>query len=135
MMEQKKILIINDGADASMEVFREILSGCGYMVCMAYEDLAALKTARTIKPDAVLINLKSSDASDWTLCRNLRTLEDTRSAALIVLSSRVGMDHVYEAFKAGSDDYISKPFSPGELLTRLKRVLKRTGDANRRRGQ
>jgi two-component system KDP operon response regulator KdpE len=100
------------------------LRGAGYDVATAATAADALAAAGLHPPDAVILDLLLPDAPGIEVCRELRTWSD----APIVLVSAVGdEDEKIAALDAGADDYVTKPFAIGELLARLRAVLRRAG--------
>jgi two-component system KDP operon response regulator KdpE len=100
------------------------LRGAGYEVDTAETAAQALATAPLRPPDAVILDLVLPDGSGRDVCRQLREWTD----APIILVSAVGDDdEKIAALDAGADDYVTKPFAIGELLARLRAVLRRVG--------
>jgi two-component system KDP operon response regulator KdpE len=100
------------------------LRGAGYEVETAETAAAALAAAGLRPPDAVIVDLLLPDGSGREVCRSLREW----SEAPIILVSAVGDDdEKIAALDAGADDYVTKPFAIGELLARLRAVLRRVG--------
>ena len=100
------------------------LRGAGYEVETAETAAAALAAAGLRPPDAVILDLLLPDGSGREVCRSLREW----SEAPIILVSAVGDDdEKIAALDAGADDYVTKPFAIGELLARLRAVLRRVG--------
>src|SRR5205823_1940174 len=102
------------------------LRGAGYEVDTTETAAAALAAAPLNPPDAVILDLLLPDASGRDLTRSLREWTD----APIILVSAVGdVDEKIAALDAGADDYVTKPFAIGELLARLRAVLRRASPA------
>jgi two-component system KDP operon response regulator KdpE len=100
------------------------LRGAGYEVDTASTAADGLQAAALQPPDAVVLDLLLPDGTGTEVCRELRTWSD----APIVLVSAVGdEDEKIAALDAGADDYVTKPFAMGELLARLRAVLRRAG--------
>jgi two-component system, OmpR family, KDP operon response regulator KdpE len=100
------------------------LRGAGYEVDMATTASEALATAALRPPDAIVLDLVLPDGSGIEVLRELRTWTE----APVVLVSAVGEEaEKIAALDAGADDYVTKPFAIGELLARLRAVLRRAG--------
>ncbi|MFF0739231.1 response regulator [Streptomyces sp. NPDC004111] len=95
-----------------------------YGVDAAPDGASALRTAAARHPDAVLLDLGLPDMDGVEVLRALRVWT---AAPVLVLSARRSSPEKIEAFEAGADDYLTKPFSMDELLARLRAALRRTG--------
>jgi two-component system KDP operon response regulator KdpE len=100
------------------------LRGAGYDVATAATASGALAAAGLRPPDAVVLDLLLPDGSGTDVCRELRTWSD---APIVVVSAVGDEDEKIAALDAGADDYVTKPFAIGELLARLRAVLRRAG--------
>lgn len=100
------------------------LTSAGYQVDTAEDGLAALERVREWHPALVLLDLMLPRLAGQDVLRLLRAESD---AAVIVLSARTGEPDKLEGFALGADDYVTKPFSPRELLARVDAVLRRVG--------
>ena len=117
------VLVVDDEPQF-LRALATSLRGAGYDVATATTAAEALAAAGLRPPDAVILDLRLPDGSGTDVCRELRTW----SAAPIVLVSAVGdEDEKIAALDAGADDYVTKPFAAGELLARLRAVLRRVG--------
>jgi two-component system KDP operon response regulator KdpE len=100
------------------------LRGAGYDVSTAVTAADALSAAALAPPDAIVLDLLLPDGRGTDVCRELRTWSD----APIVVVSAVGDEaEKIAALDAGADDYVTKPFAIGELLARIRAVLRRAG--------
>jgi two-component system KDP operon response regulator KdpE len=119
----ERILVVDDEPQFLRALVTN-LRGAGYDVATAGTAAEALSAAALHPPDAVILDLLLPDGSGTDVCRELRTWSD----APIVLVSAVGdEDEKIAALDAGGDDYVTKPFAVGELLARLRAVLRRAG--------
>ncbi len=100
-----------------------ILRQDGYTVLTAATMQAALDMAARSRIDAAIVDLKLPDGDGIELCRRLRRRDEM---PIIVLSAIAEEEQKLAAFRAGADDYITKPFGPRELLARLAAALRRT---------
>jgi two-component system KDP operon response regulator KdpE len=118
-----RILVVDDEPQF-LRALTANLKGAGYDVDTATTAAEALVTAGLRPPDAIVLDLLLPDGSGTDVTRELRTWTE----APIVLVSAVGdEDEKIAALDAGADDYVTKPFAAGELLARLRAVLRRAG--------
>jgi two-component system KDP operon response regulator KdpE len=121
-MTGPRILVVDDEAQL-LRALRTTLEGAGYAVETAATGEAALAAASFHPPDAILLDLVLPDMRGTDVCRELRRW----SSAPIVLVSAVDEEaEKVAALNAGADDYVTKPFAIGELLARIRAVLRRT---------
>jgi two-component system KDP operon response regulator KdpE len=120
---RQRVLVIDDEPQF-LRALSTNLRGAGYEVDTAATAADALAAAPLRPPDAVILDLLLPDGSGRDVCRELRAW----SKAPIILVSAVGDDdEKIAALDAGADDYVTKPFAIGELLARLRAVLRRAG--------
>ena len=120
---KQRVLVIDDEPQF-LRALSTNLRGAGYDVDTAATAADALAAAPLRPPDAVILDLLLPDGSGRDVCRELRTW----TQAPIILVSAVGDDdEKIAALDAGADDYVTKPFAIGELLARLRAVLRRSG--------
>jgi two-component system KDP operon response regulator KdpE len=116
-----RILVVDD-EDQIRRALKSILSTRGYTLEMAATAEEALIKAIDAPPDLVVLDLALPDRSGIEVCRELRTW---MSAPILVLSVRANEADKIEALDEGADDYLTKPFSAGELLARIRALLRR----------
>jgi DNA-binding response OmpR family regulator len=120
-----KILVAEDEPDA-LELIEVNLKSAGYEVLTAAEGRKALQTARACKPDLILLDIMLPEMDGLEICKVLRNDTATAGIPIIMLTARgTEIDRVL-GLELGADDYITKPFSPREVVLRVKNVLKRT---------
>jgi len=118
-----RVLVVDDEPQF-LRALSTNLRGAGYDVATATTAAEAMSAAGLRPPDAIVLDLLLPDGTGTDVCRELRTWTD----APIVLVSAVGDEsEKIAALDAGADDYVTKPFAPGELLARLRAVLRRAG--------
>lgn len=118
-----KVLIVEDNLPLS-DVLVFTLRRAGYDPITAHDGLSALELWRAEQPDFVLLDLNLPRLDGLVVCRQIRSQAET---PLIILSVR-GREHdVIKGLELGADDYMVKPFSPGELVARMRAVLRRSG--------
>jgi DNA-binding response OmpR family regulator len=116
-----KILIVEDDLALS-DVLSFTLRRAGFEVATAYDGEAALTAWAEEEPNLVLLDLNLPRVDGLTVCRQIRSQSRT---PIIILSVRGGDDAVVEGLELGADDYIVKPFSPSQLVARIRAVLRR----------
>lgn len=118
------ILIVDDETDlASLVEFN--LQQAGLETSVALTGEQALELAQRKPPDVILLDLMLPDISGKEVCRRLRGDLRTKSVPIVMLTARGEEADRIEGFEAGADDYVTKPFSPRELVLRLKAILRR----------
>src|SRR5690606_1724282 len=118
------VLVVED-EPAIQELIAVNLGFAGHKVLRADDAEQAQTLISAELPDLVLLDWMLPGASGLALARKLRADERTRSIPLIMLTARSDEHDKVEGLEAGADDYITKPFSPKELMARIKAVLRR----------
>lgn len=119
-----KILVVDDEPDA-LELIEFNLKGGGFEVVTAADGEAALRQARLQAPDLVLLDLMLPEVDGLEVCKILRRDSATSSLPIIMVTAKAGeLDRVL-GLELGADDYVTKPFSPRELVLRVKNLLRR----------
>ena len=125
------ILIVDDEPQIA-EIASDYLRLAGFDVFVAGDGVRALDLARGRRPDAVVLDLGLPKLDGLEVARTLRRESDV---PIIMLTARVEEDDRLRGFEIGADDYVTKPFSPRELVARVQAVLRRarreTGDTFR----
>lgn len=118
-----RILIVEDEKELA-EILGEYLSVEGYEIRLAFDGEEGLLLAEEWNPDLVLLDIMLPKTDGITICKRIRK---SREIPIIMLSAKAGeMDKVI-CFGIGADDYVTKPFSPLELVARVKAHLRRSG--------
>ncbi|WP_293007663.1 phosphate regulon transcriptional regulator PhoB [Nitrosomonas sp.] len=118
------ILIVEDEL-AIQELIALNLKKAGHMVLCASDAAHAKLLINNVLPDLVLLDWMLPDITGLEFARNLRREERTKTIPIIMLTARIQENDKIAGLEAGADDYITKPFSPRELLARIKAVLRR----------
>ncbi len=118
------ILVVED-EPAIQELIAVNLTFAGHKVLRAFDAEQAQTLIRAELPDLILLDWMLPGASGITLARSLRSDERTRHVPLIMLTAKGAEQDKVDGLEAGADDYITKPFSPKELIARIKAVLRR----------
>ena len=116
-----RILVVDD-EEQIRRALRSILSSRGYVLEMAATGEEALLKAIDAPPDLVVLDLMLPDRSGIDVCRELRTW---MTAPILILSVKANEADKILALDEGADDYLTKPFSAGELLARIRALLRR----------
>lgn len=117
-----KILIIEDEANIT-QVIRLYLEQAGYAVLSATDGVAGLELHAREHPDLVILDLMLPALDGMEVCRRIRTWAST---PILMLTARQGEDDRISGLESGADDYLVKPFSPRELVSRVKAILRRS---------
>ncbi len=126
-MEAKKILVVEDEPDI-VELIAYNLRKEGFEVSSASDGDAALERIRKADFDFLILDLMLPGISGMELCRILRNSPGTAHIPLIMLTAKAEEADRIIGLEAGADDYIIKPFSPRELIARIRAVLRRIGE-------
>ncbi len=119
----EKILLVDD-EPTLLETLALNLRTSGYEVVTASDGATALEMANSESPDLIVLDLMMPELDGLTVCRNLRQASDT---PILVLTARTGELDKIVGLESGADDYMTKPFSVGELQARLRALLRRAG--------
>ncbi len=119
----KRILCVEDEQEM-IDLIRLILARRGFEVRGASGGTEGLKMIREELPDLVLLDLMMPDMDGWEVYQQMKADEKTRSIPVIVVTAKAqNIDRVLGVHIAKVDDYITKPFSPQELLNSVEKVL------------
>jgi two-component system phosphate regulon response regulator PhoB len=119
-----RVLIVED-EDAQAEVLRYNFDREGFDVLVAADGEEAILAVEEQQPDLVLLDWMLPGTSGVTVCRRLRTHPETRDLPIIIVTARGEEADRVRGFESGADDYVAKPFSPTELVARVRAVLRR----------
>ena len=126
-MAKEKILIIEDEPDI-VRMLEYNLKKEGFRVVSAPDGQEGLRQARKQCPDIILLDLMLPEIDGLEVCRALRQERDTAGIPVIMLTAKGRESDKVGGLELGADDYITKPFSLGELIARIKAVLRRSRD-------
>ena len=119
-----RILVVDDEPDITALVAYH-LARAGYRVSTAATGAEALKAAREERPDLVVLDLMLPGVSGYDVLAEMRSREETRDVGVILLTARREEADRIRGLSLGADDYLTKPFSPQELILRVAAVLRR----------
>ena len=127
------LILLVDDEKAIQRAMVPLLRSRGYAVSTAETGQAALEAIEAERPDLVVLDLGLPDMDGTVVCERIRARSDV---PIVVLSARLTERDKIVALDRGADDYVTKPFSPEELLARVRAALRRTlGDGPAARGQ
>jgi phosphate regulon transcriptional regulator PhoB len=124
-LKMKRVFIIEDDRDI-VELVRYNLSNEGYQVTGAYDGVTGLATLKKTPPDILLLDLMLPKLSGLEICREIRRDEALNRLPILMLTARGEEADRVVGLEMGADDYVTKPFSPRELIARVKALLRRT---------
>lgn len=124
-MSYQTILVVDDEPQI-VEIVGDYLKQAGYRVLTARDGQTALTIARHERPDLIVLDLMMPGGLDGLdVCRSLRQDQVLQDVPIIMLTARVEETDRLIGLALGSDDYITKPFSPREVVARVRAVLRR----------
>ena len=122
-------ILIADDEPNQLELMDYNLRNAGFSIIKASNGLDALELIENNTPDLIILDWMMPKMSGIDVCRTLRSRAETKLLPIIILSARSEDSDKSLGLDTGADDYISKPFSPKELLSRVKALLRRARPA------
>ena len=122
-MEPNKKIVVIDDEPSVQEVVRGYLEKDGYLVYVAGNGRDGLALAERAKPGLIVLDLMLPDVGGEEICREIRSRSDV---PILMLTAKASEDERVGGLALGADDYLTKPFSPRELVARVRAVLRRT---------
>jgi DNA-binding response OmpR family regulator len=122
----KKILIVEDEADIA-QLVKLYLEKEGFRTMIASTGIEGLKLIKTDRPDMVILDLMLPEIDGLEICKKIRNAPDTALLPILMLTAKVEESDTVVGLELGADDYITKPFSPKVLVTRVKALFRRLG--------
>ena len=120
---KQTILVVDDEPDA-VELVTFNLKAAGYDVVTAADGQEALKKARAVLPKLIVLDLMLPEVDGLEVCKILRRDATTRAIPILMLTAKAAEIDRVLGLELGADDYVTKPFSPRELVLRIKRLLR-----------
>jgi DNA-binding response OmpR family regulator len=124
MAKKKALILVVDDDIRMVRMMKRILELESFQVITAGSGDQALKMFDKETPSLVLLDIMMPDMDGWTVCRRIREFSQV---PIIIVTARGGDKEKVEGLEIGADDYITKPFSAGELVARVRAVLRRSG--------
>jgi DNA-binding response OmpR family regulator len=117
-----KVLLVDDDS-ALAEVTAFALRRAGFFVVLAHDAAQAMELWASEQPQLILLDIQLPGKDGWSVCQEIRA---TSMVPIIMLTVRNSDDDIVYGFTIGADDYITKPFSPKQLIARAQAVLRRS---------
>src|ERR1700754_1522115 len=133
MVTGERVLVVDDEADIVALVAYHLVKA-GYRVSTASSGPDALTAARQERPALVVLDLMLPGASGYDVLEQLRAQPATRETAVLMLTARREEPDRIRGLSLGADDYLTKPFSPQELVLRVGAILRRTKSGGQNAG-
>ena len=119
------MIVVEDEADIG-SLLEHVLAAEGFRVALARTGQAALEEIGRETPDVLVLDLMLPDMSGFDVLRRVRRTTNGNTPRVIILSARTSEADRLEGFELGANDYLSKPFSPRELIYRIRATLRQT---------
>lgn len=120
---RNRMILVVDDEERMARFIRLNLEHDGFQVVEAYRGMKAIQMMREVLPDLILLDVMMPDLDGFEV---LRMIRENSSVPIIMLTAKGEEDDRVHGLELGADDYITKPFSPRELVSRVKAVLRRT---------
>ena len=131
---KQRILVVDDEPEA-VELVEFNLKQAGYAVTTAADGAEALKKARAQTPDLIVLDVMLPEMDGFEICKTLRLDAATAKVPIIMLTAKAAEIDRVLGLELGADDYLTKPFSPRELLLRVKKMLARSAPQEKAKEQ
>ena len=122
---RKRVLVVEDDTEM-VDLLRFNLQKAGFAIATATDGIEALKKVRSLAPDLILLDLMLPELDGFSVCEILRQDPDTASIPIIMLTALSNELARMTGLASGANDCFSKPFSPRQLVSRVKDLLDRT---------
>ncbi|MER6070743.1 response regulator transcription factor [Streptomyces sp. NPDC001852] len=119
-------VLVAEDDEKQAELIRRSLLAEGHTATVVHDGAAALDAARSLRPDLVVLDLMLPVVDGFGVCRALRGREGPE-IPVVMLTARSAEDDLLLGLELGADDYMTKPYSPRELMARIRTVLRRSG--------
>ena len=123
--DRRRILVVDD-EERMVRFIRMNLEHDGFQVSEAFNGKQAIQKLRDINPDLILLDVMMPDIDGFEV---LETIREASNVPVIMLTAKGEEDDRVRGLELGADDYITKPFSPREMVSRVKAVIRRTEGA------
>lgn len=125
-MSKMRVLIVEDDTDI-LHLLSYNIQASGFGVLTSKDGLDALKVARQQLPDFIVLDLMLPNLDGFEVCKELKRDPETKGIPILMLTARGEEVDRIVGLELGADDYVVKPFSPRELILRIRAILRRTG--------
>ncbi|MGW7404702.1 response regulator transcription factor [Streptomyces sp. NPDC054833] len=120
-------VLVAEDDEMQAELIRRSLLAEGHTATVVHDGSAALDAAHRLRPDLVVLDLMLPVIDGFGVCRVLRGARENAEIPVLMLTARSAEDDVLLGLELGADDYMTKPYSPRELMARIRTVLRRSG--------
>jgi putative two-component system response regulator len=127
MLDSRPKIVIADDDPDILSLLIDVLEPDGYRLFVARDGKEAVQVAMAHQPDLLLLDLVMPEGGGYEVCEALRAQAPERELAVIFLTALDQPEQIQQGFAAGAVDYITKPFSPSQLRTRVRTWLLRLG--------
>lgn len=124
MLEMKKVLVVDD-ENKIVQVIKSYLEREGAEVFEAFDGKQALESFQKVSPDLIILDLMLPDMTGEDICKIVRMKS---RVPIIMLTAKIDENSVLSGFNMGADDYVTKPFSPRELMARIFAIFRRVNE-------
>lgn len=119
---KKRVLVVEDHED-NRQILRDLLGSAGFEIIEAENGEEAVALAETSRPDVILMDIQLPVLDGYEATRRIKANPSLRSIPVVVVTSYALSGDEEKARLAGCDDYVSKPFSPRDLLAKIRRYV------------
>ncbi len=121
-MEKRKILIADDNENIR-DALTYLLEDEGYKLWLAKDGADTLKKVREVRPDILFLDIMMPEINGYDVCRIIKNDPELKNTYIIMLTAKGQVAEQERGKEVGADEYIVKPFSPMEILTKVKTIL------------
>jgi two-component system, cell cycle response regulator DivK len=121
----QRILVVEDQED-NRRIIRDLLASAGYEMIEAVDGEAGVRLAETERPDLILMDIQLPVLDGYEATRRIKADPELRAIPIIVVTSYALSGDDVKATEAGCDAYVAKPFSPRQLLSKIREILDKT---------
>jgi two-component system, cell cycle response regulator DivK len=121
-----RILVIEDNED-NRRIIRDLLTSLGYQLIEAADGLEGVAMAQSHRPDLILMDIQLPEMDGYEATRQIRAVPELKTVPIIAVTSYALSGDEAKARDAGCDGYVAKPFSPRELLAKIREFLPDAG--------
>jgi DNA-binding response OmpR family regulator len=124
------VLIVEDEADV-VDLLRYNLNKAGFSVLIANDGIQGLDMAKANRPDIIILDLMLPGMDGKTICKTLKKDPETEAIPVLMLTAKGDTADRVQGLETGADDYVTKPFSPRELVLRVQGLIRRSKTSTR----
>lgn len=118
----KLILVVEDQED-NRRIFRDLFTSVGYDVIEAVNGIEGVSAAETYNPDLILMDIQLPGIDGYEATRQIKAKHDLQKIPIIAVTSYALSGDDVKAFEAGCDAYVAKPFSPRDILAKIREYI------------